>query len=73
MTMISYLMFPYGHNWDEPKVLDEDVPKDLASYVLGGAFLECCNQHKVLNDETMCYINKDVYNRFYTLVIKEFL
>lgn len=66
-------IYSYGTDWDKPKLLDDEIPNDLACYILNGAFLECCNKHVAMDDVAMCYINKDIYNRFYTLVLKKIL
>ncbi len=70
-TLISYAVLTPGSEWDPPRLLEEKVPCDLAAYVLKGAFRICCQKHNTMDDETMCYINKDVYNRFYTLVFQQ--
>ena len=50
-------------NWAPPQKIELlSLPKDLAKFILGGHFVECCQKHHVLNDSTMCYINKDIYN-----------
>lgn len=57
-------------DWDSAKILDNTVnSKSAATYVLSGHFLECCKNGAILDDKTMCYINRDVYNRIYTLLI----
>lgn len=71
--MLFYVMYPFGLDWDAPVLLEDEIPRDHAAYILRGAFSECCNQHRRLDDDAMCYINKDVYNRFYTLVVKGIL
>lgn len=65
-----YLNSIMGLDWDSP-VMSEDTiinNNNLADYILKGNFLEYCEKHMRLNDAAMRYINKDVYNRVYTLV-----
>lgn len=57
-------------SWDPAQTIDCNLDcGSLANYVLLGRFLECCNNGAILNDKTMCYINKDIHNRIYTLLI----
>lgn len=58
-----------GSDWNDPQPLTDTPTKSIASYILNGHFKECCNNHKILDDSTMCYINQDIYNRTYTLLI----
>ena len=58
-----------GTNWDDPVQLDELPQADLVSYILNGRFLQCCMEHRALDDDTMCSINKDINNRIYTLLL----
>lgn len=61
-------------NWDPPEKLKLlSSPKDLSRFILNGHFIECCQKHHVLSDPIMCYINKDIYNRIYTLMCKNIL
>ena len=60
----------FGINWDSAHRLEGIAEgQSYANYVLGGKFYECCNSGCVLDDETMCIINKDMYNRIYTLLV----
>ncbi|MDE7406044.1 MAG: hypothetical protein K2M89_04155 [Clostridiales bacterium] len=64
--------FAFGSNWDTAQRIDGIKEKQsYANYVLGGKFLEYCNAGYVLDDKAMCIINKDVYNRIYTLLVDE--
>ena len=61
-------------NWDPPQMIELLLlPEDLSKFILNGHFLECCQKHFILTDPTMCYINKDIYNRVYTLMCKNIL
>ncbi len=60
--------FHYGTSWDEPVYLTEKPQGDLTAYVLGGQFRAHCEAGACLDDAAMCRINKDVYNRVYTLL-----
>lgn len=72
-TKLSYLS-KYRVPWDPPVKLELSAkPKNLAQFVLEGHFLECCEKHRVLSDSIMYYINKDVYNRIYTLLCEALL
>lgn len=62
-----------GHNWDEAEALDELPDNGIASFILSGKFKECCNNNEKLSDQTMYYINKDIHNRIYTLIINGLL
>ncbi len=75
LKFINYLQelvwgFDFGTQWDKavaaPPIADG---QGAASYVLCGRFKECCENGCELDDKTMCYINKDVHNRIYTLLI----
>lgn len=60
----------YGTQWDAAQIcapIESNI--SAASYLLGGRFRECCDKNYRLDDKTMCYINKDVHNRIYTLLI----
>lgn len=67
-TFASYSTHLPGSNWDAPVFLEMQPPKDKATYILDGAFREGCVLHWHFDDKAMCRINKDVYNRIYTLV-----
>lgn len=61
-------------NWDPPERIELQLnPKNLAKFILDGHFKECCEKHCVLTDPVMCYINKDIYNRIYTLMCENLL
>lgn len=61
-------------NWDPPVKLEiSSTPKDLSVFILDGHFLECCKKHSVLTDPVMRYINKDIYDRIYTLMCMDIL
>lgn len=62
--------FYYGTQWDAAEVCSHiSEGQNAAGYVLGGRFKECCEKGAVLDDKTMCYVNKDVHNRIYTLFV----
>lgn len=61
-------IYKSGSDWEKPKELDIPVTKNLATFILGGKFVECCKIGAQLDDTTMCIINKDVHNRIYTLL-----
>lgn len=63
----------WKNDWDIPYVLDIDILDNKVSFILAGKFKEACNNNWILNDESMCIINKDVCNRIYTLLSKEYL
>ena len=61
-------------NWDPPEKLEiSSTPKNLSVFILDGHFSECCKKHSVLTDPVMRYINKDIYNRVYTLMRMDIL
>lgn len=60
----------FGLAWQPAQEIACDLKdKSLANYVLSGCFLESCKNKAILDDPTMCYINKDINNRIYTLLI----
>lgn len=69
-NMHAYSVLPCGTDWDAAEALNMEIPDDLTAFILDGYFRECCEQNKILDNEAMCYINKDVHNRIYTLVCK---
>ena len=57
-------------NWDKAELIDVQIRGNgLATFVLSGKFKECCEKNCVLVDRTMCYINKDIHNRIYSLLV----
>ena len=54
--------------WTAPKVIDKDIPKDLAEFIVRGRLKKACENGERLDDAVMQIINTDVNNRFYTLV-----
>ncbi len=78
-TFIEYVI-SFNHlskckcNWDPPQKIDPfSPPKNLSKFILDGHFIECCKKQCLLSDSIMCYINKDIYNRIYTLVCENLL
>lgn len=69
-NIVATIEFRYGSQWEQATVVDCDLNgKGMASYVLSGHFAECCEKGVHLDDVIMCYINKDVHNRIYTLLV----
>ena len=63
----------YGTNWEVAKKIDiNSNMKCEAAYILEGHFIQCCRNGEILDDKTMCYINKDIHNRVYTLLVNGF-
>lgn len=63
----------YGSNWEVAERLDINSNMECeAAYILEGHFIECCKKGEYLNDKIMCYINKDIHNRVYTLLLGGF-
>ena len=65
----------FGKNWDDPVELDDVSIEDRNTidkigYILSGAFRKNCEIRAFLDDDIMKEINKDVYNRIYTLMQK---
>jgi hypothetical protein len=56
--------------WDTPHLKQAPFSGDVAEFVLSGAFKTACEKNQPLTDDKMHVLNKDVYNRFYTLVLK---
>lgn len=63
----------YGTSWEVAAKLDiNSNMKYEAAYILEGHFIECCKNGEILDNKTMCYINKDIHNRVYTLLVNGF-
>lgn len=61
--------FNFGVDWDAATVCEPPHKnQSLANYILAGNFSKCRKKGSALNDSAMCYINKDVHNRIYTLL-----
>ena len=60
----------FGTHWDDPVQLEQMPQGELSKYILDGHFRQCCLEHRELDDDTMCFINKDINNRIYTLLVK---
>jgi hypothetical protein len=57
--------------WGKPRKLNFSINDDRAEYLLDGLFKIFCHANTVYNDDTMIYINKDIYDRVYTLLCKQ--
>ncbi len=69
IVTILYIYSLNGDQWDSPISIDCAFNGDIGEYILGGAFKDGCNKGKPFGDSTvMKEINKDVYNRYYTLI-----
>ena len=56
--------------WDKAELVDVHIRRNgLATFVLSGKFKECCEKGCILDDNTMHYVNKDIYNRVYSLLV----
>lgn len=67
---IVFGIYNWGINWEKAQYIGgASIGQNLATYVLGGEFVFNCNNGSTLDDSTMCKINKDVYNRIYTLLL----
>ncbi|MDE6656661.1 MAG: hypothetical protein K2J85_06705 [Anaeroplasmataceae bacterium] len=63
----------FGSDWDTAEILECNLNGEcITDFVLSGHFLECCKNGEILSDKIMCYINKDVHNRIYTLLLKDY-
>ena len=58
----------FGTNWDEPELVDVKIGGTLARFVLDGEFKRACINGDNLDDKIMEKINKDIYNRIYSIV-----
>ena len=57
--------------WDEPRTADDKYDGgETAEYLLRGEFYRVCKENLKLTDVLMADINRDVYNRAYTLALK---
>lgn len=59
--------------WDAPIQLENVNKNNLADFLLEGKFKEHCHKNSQLNDSIMKQLNKDIYNRVYTLLINNIL
>ena len=66
---IGYLLAEMSE-WDTPKTIKEAFSGEIAEFVLSGTFKTACENHHSLTDAEMHLLNQDVYNRYYTLVLK---
>lgn len=68
---VAPLLYIYHHNvnvWDKPVCLDLKYGGNVAEFVLGGEFENACKTGADFGSNAlMKTINKDVYNRYYTL------
>lgn len=63
-----------GYGWDNPvEIQIEQEINDVAAFVLAGKFMECCEKQLALSDDIMCYINKDICNRIFTLLQNNYI
>ena len=74
MRYFADIMYMYkdqfGWEWEPAKLIDVNLDnKSYANFVLSGNFLESCKNGIILDDKTMCYINKDINNRIFSLLI----
>ena len=58
-------------NWDQPEKVKVKFDGSITDFVLGGEFLAACRNKDVLTDNLMIRINKDVCNRYFTLLCTE--
>ena len=84
LFLMSYRFYVPGifASWDYPDYLDIPLPtlsktkrskrdfEKIAEFALGGALHTACSDQWELSDPEMKIINKDVYNRIYTMVQK---
>jgi hypothetical protein len=59
-----------GRNWDEAEILPFNSQTRLCQYILNGNFKKYCDEARILTDENMKALNKDIHNRIYTALIK---
>ena len=58
-----------GSQWDSPIELEEEITNNWAEYVLSGEFKKHCDGKTHFGDDAlMAEINKDIYNRIYTIL-----
>lgn len=55
--------------WDSPKKIKEKYNGDIFDYIINGAVKRAYNEKTILSDPVMANLNRDVYNRAYTLVL----
>lgn len=71
--MYAYKEVLPGADWDEAEPVDLEISENLPAFILNGRFLECCKKEMFLDDITMRYVNKDVHDRIYTLILNKLL
>lgn len=65
--------FIYGKLWDKAELIEELPKTNLTSYILSGKFKQYCKEKREFDDNAMRDINKDIYNRIYTLLLEGYL
>ena len=68
VNMMSYNYMKSADKWDDPVKVRDRFQNDLAGFILDGEFLKVCKEGKKLSDPLMKVINKDIRNRYYTLL-----
>lgn len=87
LLLLSNTMF--GQDWDEPTLVSDDDQSVLARnlinanpteyaelfaiFLLSGKFRDHCMNGSIPTDEVMNEINKDIYNRMYTILDQFFV
>ena len=66
--MMSYNYMKSADKWDDPVKVRDRFQNDLAGFILDGEFLKACKECKKLSDPLMKVINKDIRNRYYSLL-----
>ncbi len=66
--MMAYNYMKSADKWDDPIKVRDRFQNDLAGFILDGEFLKACKEGKKLSDPLMKVINKDIRNRYYTLL-----
>lgn len=67
--MLAILLYSSGFfEWEPAEKLNEQIPKDITTFLLCGRLKLACENGEVLDNSLMKQINIDVHNRMFTLI-----
>ena len=67
--MLAILLYSSGFfEWKPAEKLNEQIPKDITTFLLCGRLKLACENGEVLDNSLMKQINIDVHNRMFTLI-----
>lgn len=67
--MLAILLYSSGFfEWEPAEKLNEQIPKDITTFLLCGRLKLACENGEILDNSLMKQINIDVHNRMFTLI-----